>query len=201
MAPLLVTLMLLTSLVLTGVNAADPLGLCTKSTDPIRACSDSTILEQLFQANGPIFDLHCNFTLAGTVDNVTLPYTLGLFTPSNDSNPDPYSSFSAFNTNPAIKFQLLDKTLQTILAPSPDFGLEGEKYRETMVTSKNPNQYGKQGAALRELTSGTADTADLVALEGRMKWECIDGAVTLILMPPEGSKSCLNHLRLENQGV
>ncbi|KAH7319149.1 hypothetical protein BKA65DRAFT_569354 [Rhexocercosporidium sp. MPI-PUGE-AT-0058] len=171
---------LLLSLTFKGVFATDPLGMCTKSTP--RTCFSNDI-EQLFISNGPITTLNCNFTLSTTLDGTTMPYAINAFNPKNELYPVPFSSFSPTNQNPVVKFSLRDRKIETTLAPYPDLGLEGEKYREVLVTNKNPDQYGSSNAFL---LNGVGVSGLLVEVEGRMKWQCIDGTVSLVLVAPEG---------------
>ncbi|KAH6711621.1 hypothetical protein BKA61DRAFT_737276 [Leptodontidium sp. MPI-SDFR-AT-0119] len=171
---------LILSLAFNGVYANDPLGICTKSAP--RSCSGND-LEQLFIANGPITTLNCNFTLSTTLDGTTMPYAINAFSPKNELYPVPFSSFSPTNGNPVVKFSLRDKKIETTLAPYPDIELEGEKYREIFATNKNPDQYGSSNTFL---LNGVGDSGLVVEVEGRMKWQCIDGTVSLVLVTPEG---------------
>ncbi|KAG4431088.1 hypothetical protein IFR05_013422 [Cadophora sp. M221] len=171
---------ILLSLAFNGVYANDPLGICTKSAP--RTCSGND-LEQLYIANGPITTLDCNFTLSTTLDGTTMPYAINAFNPKNELYPIPFSSFSPTNGNPVVKFSLRDKKIETSLAPYPDLQLEGEKYREVFATNKDPDQYGSSNTFL---LNGVGDSGLLVEVEGRMKWQCIDGTVSLVLVAPEG---------------
>ncbi|KAK0117975.1 hypothetical protein ONS95_012286 [Cadophora gregata] len=160
--------------------ATDPLGIC-KDSGP-RTCSGND-LEQLFIANGPITTLDCNFTLSATLDGTTMFYAIISFTPTNQRYPVPFSSFTPTNENPIVKFSLRDKKISTVVAPYPDIGLEGEKYREILLTYKDLDQYGSSNVFL---LNGLGNLGLMVEVEGRMKWQCIDGTVALVLVAPEG---------------
>ncbi|PVH81512.1 hypothetical protein DL98DRAFT_624291 [Cadophora sp. DSE1049] len=179
MARLLLKVMIL-SVAAAQVLANDPLGIC-KESGP-RTCSGND-LEQLFIANGPITTLDCNFTLSTTLDGTTMPYAITSFTPINQRYPVPISSFSPTSESPIVKFSLRERKISTTVAPYPDIGLEGEKYRETLITYKDPDQYGSSNVFLRD---GVGNLGLLVEVEGWMKWQCIDGIVALVLVAPEG---------------
>ncbi|KAH7391242.1 hypothetical protein BKA64DRAFT_710151 [Cadophora sp. MPI-SDFR-AT-0126] len=176
---LLITLFMLSIRCIQAL-VADPLGVCIKSAP--RSCAGNS-LEQLFIVNGPITTLDCNFTLSTTLDGTTMFYAITSFTPSNQRIHAPISSFSPTSENPTIKFSLKDGKIFTTVAPYPDIGLEGETYRETLVTYKDPDQYGSSNVFLRD---GVGSLELLVEVDGRMKWQCIDGTVSLVLIAPEG---------------
>ena len=72
-----------------GVYATDDI--CTRG--PIRFCPDNNALEQLLQVNGPVINLHRNFTLSGTLDGISKLYALTSFTPNNERNAVPSAAF------------------------------------------------------------------------------------------------------------
>ncbi|KAL2063597.1 hypothetical protein VTL71DRAFT_5402 [Oculimacula yallundae] len=171
---------LIFALAFQSASATDPLGLCARSAP--RSCSGND-LEQLFINTGPITTLNCNFTLSTTLNGNTMPYAINAFNPNNQLFPIPFSSFSPTYQNPVVKFSLTDRVIETMLAPYPDLQDGREVYEETLMMMKDPDKFGSSDTILM---SEPGHLGLEVPVEGRMKWQCINGSVNLVLVAPDG---------------
>lgn len=83
--------------------------------------------------------------------------------------------------------------MATTLAPYPNLGLQAASYHSVLAQANTTDQFGSRDIWLMD----GSDTSDqFVQFEAGLKFMCIGGAATLILIPMEGCK-CISHsLRL-----
>ncbi|CZT46977.1 uncharacterized protein RSE6_07492 [Rhynchosporium secalis] len=112
-----------------------------------------------------------------------MPYAINAFDSSNQPFLVPISSFSAMYKNPVVEFSLNDGKIETTLAPYPDSEGVGKMYTGILMTNKDPDQQGSSNTFL--MSAAGASKSD-VNVEGRMKWQCINRSVSLVLVAPHG---------------